>query len=110
MTFALSLTDMMIGKDNPEILSDDYIASKEGQVGFYIPRAAPMNGKKRGAILSWALPPNRMFVNSEQVSSKILFIFTISGAWATQTTASQRILGFQTADQQRNNDFPAALL
>lgn len=52
---------MMISKDgHPEILSDDELSSKDGQI-FYIPRAMPSgNGKKRGAILSWALPSNRM--------------------------------------------------
>lgn len=59
-TFSLTLTDMMINKDNAEIISDDYVTSKEGPISFYIPRTAPMNGKKRGAILSWDLPSSRM--------------------------------------------------
>lgn len=52
---------MMISKDgNPEVLMDEE-GSKDGQI-FYIPRAMSSqgNGKKRGAILSWALPNNRM--------------------------------------------------
>jgi hypothetical protein len=48
---------MMINKDNPEIVSDD--ESSKDQI-YYIPRVASGYGKKRGAILSWALPANRM--------------------------------------------------
>lgn len=47
----------MINKDNPDV-SDDDIATKDEQI-YYIPRVNG-NGKKRGAILSWALPANRM--------------------------------------------------
>lgn len=52
---------MMISKDgNPEIISDNDLSSKDGQI-YYIPRAMSSGtGKKRGAILSWALPTNRM--------------------------------------------------
>ena len=49
---------MMISKDGtPEILIED--SAKDEQI-FYIPRAisTQSNGKKRGAILSWALPTN----------------------------------------------------
>lgn len=47
----------MINKDNAEI--SDGVTSKEEQI-YYIPRVATGNGKKRGAILSWALPSSRM--------------------------------------------------
>ena len=52
-----NILDMMINKDNPDV-SDDDIATKDEQI-YYIPRVNG-NGKKRGAILSWALPANRM--------------------------------------------------
>jgi hypothetical protein len=58
----LKTLDMMISKDGtPEIISEDDLSSKDGQI-YYIPRAMSSsgNGKKRGAILSWALPTNRM--------------------------------------------------
>lgn len=51
-------TDMMINKDNQEMIADEDLASKDGQI-YYIPRVASGNGK-RGAILSWALPANRV--------------------------------------------------
>jgi hypothetical protein len=50
---------MMINKDNFEMIGDDDVSSKDGQI-YYIPRVASGNGKKRGAVLSWALPSNRM--------------------------------------------------
>lgn len=49
---------MMINKDNQELLVDDE-GAKDDQI-YYIPRVASGNGKKRGAILSWAIPANRM--------------------------------------------------
>lgn len=50
---------MMINKETPERLGDDDIGTKDDQI-YYIPRVASGNGKKRGAILSWAIPANRM--------------------------------------------------
>lgn len=50
---------MMINKDNLEVTEDGDNSSKDGQI-YYIPRVASGNGKKRGAILSWALPSSRM--------------------------------------------------
>lgn len=50
---------MMINKDNQEMIADEDMQSKDDQI-YYIPRVASGNGKKRGAILSWALPANRM--------------------------------------------------
>lgn len=50
---------MMITKDNPEILSEIESSNRDGQI-YYIPRVANNNGKKRGAILSWAIPANKM--------------------------------------------------
>lgn len=47
---------MMINKDNPDIGIDDD-PTKDEQI-YYIPRVSG-SGKKRGAILSWALPANR---------------------------------------------------
>lgn len=52
-------TDMMITKDNLDIMGDGDVSVRDGQI-YYIPRVASVNGKKRGAILSWALPANRM--------------------------------------------------
>lgn len=49
---------MMINKDNPEVADDD-LTSKDGQI-YYIPRVSTGSGKKRGAILSWAIPSNRL--------------------------------------------------
>lgn len=49
---------MMINKETPDEMNDED-SSKDGQI-YYIPRVASGNGKKRGAILSWALPSNRM--------------------------------------------------
>lgn len=69
--FLLICTDMMINKDNADMISDDYITSKDGPISFYIPRTAPMNGKKRGAILSWALPSSRMFVHLQSSDTRI---------------------------------------
>lgn len=50
---------MMINKENFELIDDEENSAKDGQI-YYIPRVASGNGKKRGAILSWALPANRM--------------------------------------------------
>lgn len=50
---------MINNKDNQEMIADEDLASKDGQI-YYIPRVASGNGKKRGAILSWALPANRV--------------------------------------------------
>lgn len=50
---------MMITKDNQEMNNDANIMAKDDQI-YYIPRVASGNGKKRGAILSWALPANRV--------------------------------------------------
>lgn len=50
---------MMITKDNQEMINDGDVIAKDEQI-YYIPRVASGNGKKRGAILSWALPANRM--------------------------------------------------
>lgn len=50
---------MMINKDNSEMMVDDEMTAKDDPI-YYIPRVASGNGKKRGAILSWAIPANRM--------------------------------------------------
>ena len=52
---------MMITKDNIDLMSGEDNPVRDGQI-YYIPRVASGNGKKRGAILSWALPANRMYV------------------------------------------------
>lgn len=52
---------MMINKDNLDVLDDEENVARDGQI-YYIPRVASGSGKKRGAILSWALPSNRMYL------------------------------------------------
>lgn len=51
---------MMIQKDNLEMLDDD-VSPRDGQM-MYIPRIG--SGKKRGNILSLAIPTNRLYVDS----------------------------------------------
>jgi hypothetical protein len=53
----MKFSDFMITKDNPgEVIDDEILKDRI----LYIPRVNSGNGKKRGAILSWALPANRM--------------------------------------------------
>lgn len=47
----------MINKDGLPALTDDSVQRNEQMI--YIPRVANGNGK-RGAILSWTIPGNRM--------------------------------------------------
>lgn len=51
-----SSIDFMINKDLPDMQNDE---AETKQIS-YNPRINSGTGKKRGAILSWALPANRM--------------------------------------------------
>lgn len=66
----MKFLDFMITKDNPgEVIDDEILKDRI----LYIPRVNSGNGKKRGAILSWALPANRMW---DTKSSLVLSSFS----------------------------------